>query len=449
MSSLTAAEKTIVTGSCWPAHLEAFEKGALSRRVPWAAGLRASAAASFSEMGFPTTSDEEWRYTSVEPVTTVAFRQSLSPKTDALVSHNARRFGFGLETGPRLVFVDGFWSKELSSLAGLPAGVIAGSLAEAMQKHRDLVEPRLGRLARPGSTAFVSLNTALFQDGAFVYVPDGVVVGTPILVLHLSHESYLASHPRHLVVMGAGAQASVVEGWASPSCDLYFTNAVTEVDIAPGARLQTVRIEAESGNALHVGSTQVRVADGGSYQSDVAVMSAGFFRHDLGILLAGEHAEAQLHGLSIASGRQHLDHHTFIDHAVPNCTSREFYKSILNGCSRVVFNGKVFVRADAQKTDAKQTNKNLLLSEDARVDTKPQLEIYADDVKCTHGATVGQLDEEMIYYCRTRGLDPEVARGMLTYAFARDVLQSFAIPQVRDWLDASLVQRLQDAGRSV
>ncbi|MBI2920582.1 MAG: Fe-S cluster assembly protein SufD [Planctomycetes bacterium] len=443
----TATAGTVATGGCWPAHLEAFEKSAAFRRVPWALDLRKTGLASFRESGFPTPSDEEWLYTSVEPITSNAFRQSLAPNVDGLVANHAARFTFGLKGGPRLVLVDGFFSRELSSFEGLPEGVIAGSLAEAMESHSDLVEPRLGRLARPGSTSFVSLNTALFQDGAFLYVPPGRVVDAPILVLHLSHASYVASHPRHLFVLGEGAQASVVEAWASPSCDLYFTNAVTEADVARGAALRSARIEAESGNAFQIASTQVRVAEGGFYQSDVAVTGAEFFRHDLGVRLEGERAEARLFGLSVASGRQHVDHHTVIDHSKPNCPSREYYKAILTGRSRVVFNGKVFVRQDAQKTDAKQTNKNLLLSEDARVDTKPQLEIFADDVKCTHGATVGQLDEDMVYYCRTRGLSPEVARGILTYAFARDALQHFAIPAVREHIDQSLYQRLLDAGR--
>ncbi|MCE9583114.1 MAG: Fe-S cluster assembly protein SufD [Planctomycetes bacterium] len=446
--SATTLEKPAVLGGCWPAHLEAVERSAAWKRVPGAAELRTQGATSFRERGFPSTDDEEWRYTSVENLVKVGFRQSLEPKADALVANTAKMFTFGLEKAPRLVMVDGFFSKELSSLGGLPAGVIACGLAEAMDKHRALVEPRLGKFAKPGMTAFTSLNTALFQDGAFVHVPEGVVVERPLVILHLSHESYLASHPRHLFVLGAGAQISLVEAYASPSCDLYFTNAVTEVDLARGARLQSVRIEAESGNAFHVANTQSRLAEGSLFQHCAAITGAEFFRHDLGSLLAGERAEAQFFGLTIASGKQHIDHHTVIDHAVPNCPSREFYKAILNGRSHVVFNGKVFVREDAQKTDAKQTNKNLLLSDDARVDTKPQLEIFADDVKCTHGATIGPLDEESIYYCRSRGIAPEIARGILTYAFARDVLQHFAIPEVCDWLDKSMVQRLLDAGRT-
>ncbi|KAF0247177.1 MAG: Fe-S cluster assembly protein [Planctomycetota bacterium] len=445
--STAAIDRPAVLGGCWPAHLEAGERSAGWKRVPWATEVRKLGASAFRERGFPTTADEEWRYTSVETLVKTGFRQSLEPKKDSLVANTAKMFTFGLEKAPRLVMVDGFFSPELSSLEGLPSGVIACSLAEALEKHRALVEPRLGKLAKPGATAFTALNTALFQDGAFVYVPDGKLVETPLLVLHLSHESYLASHPRHLFVLGAGAQLPIVEAYASPSCDLYFTNVVTEIDLGRGARLPSVRIEAESGNSFHVANTQARLAEGSFFQECSAVTGAEFFRHDLGAFLAGERAEAQMFGLSIASGHQHIDHHTVIDHAVPNCPSREFYKSILNGRAHVVFNGKVFVREDAQKTDAKQTNKNLLLSDDARVDTKPQLEIFADDVKCTHGATVGQLDEEMVFYCRTRGLAPEVARGILTYAFARDVLVNFAIPETREWLDRSIVQRLLDAGR--
>jgi Fe-S cluster assembly protein SufD len=446
--AVATTEAPVLLGGCWPAHLDAFERSAASSRVAWTRELRRAGAAAFRERGFPSTDDEEWRFTDVQPLVRTAFRQSLAPRQDALVAHAAGKFDYGLAGGPRLVFVDGFFAPELSDVKGLPRGVTAGSLAASLEPRRAEIEPRLGTLARPGSTAFASLNAAMFQDGAFVSVADGVAVERPVLVLHLSHESYLASHPRHLVVLGRGAQLSMVEAWASPSCDLYFTNAVTEIDLAPGARLLAARIESESGNAFHVASTQARLGEGAYFQCDVAATGAEFVRHDLGVLMAGERAEARLFGLSVASGRQHIDHHTAIDHAVPNCPSREYYKAILNGRARIVFNGKVFVRPDAQKTDAKQTNKNLLLSDDARVDTKPQLEIFADDVKCTHGATVGQLDEEMVYYCRSRGLSPEIARGILTYAFARDVLVHFGIPEVRDWLDRSIVQRLLDAGRS-
>ncbi|MCC6737436.1 MAG: Fe-S cluster assembly protein SufD [Planctomycetia bacterium] len=447
MSASLAAAPAIL-GGCWPAHLDAMERATAARGPSWVAELRRAGAAAFREHGFPSTADEEWRYTSVETLVKTGFRQSLAAKKDALVANTAKLFTFGLEDAPRIVIVDGFYSKELSKLDGLPAGVVVCSLAEAVEKHRALVEPRLGRLAKPGATAFAALNAALFQDGAFVHVPEGKVVDAPLLVLHISHESYLASHPRHLFALGAGAQLSAVEAYASPSCDLYFTNAVTEADLGAGARLSSIRLEAESGNAFHVANTQARLAAGAFFQEASAVTGAEFFRHDLGAFLGGERAEAVFLGLSLASGHQHVDHHTVIDHAVPNCPSREFYKAILNGRSHVVFNGKVFVRQDAQKTDAKQTNKNLLLSDDARVDTKPQLEIFADDVKCTHGATVGQLDEEMVYYCRSRGLAPEIARGILTYAFARDVLVQFPVPATRDWLDRSLVQRLLEAGRN-
>ncbi|NUN48578.1 MAG: Fe-S cluster assembly protein SufD [Candidatus Brocadiae bacterium] len=440
------AEMPMVKG-CWPAHLDAFEKSPGWSAVPWAVGLRKRGSAAFHERGFPTTDDEDWRYTSVQALAATAFRQSLAARADALVSSTAKMFGFGLEGGPRIVLVDGFFSPELSDLTALPKGVRAGGLLRAMTAEKARVETHLGEIAPPSFSAFAALNAALFQDGAFLDVPAGVKVETPILILHLSHESYLASHPRNLYRVGAGASVQVLEAYASPSCDLYFTNAVTEVDVERGGRLIHGRIESESGNAFHVACTQGRVAEDGLWQSDVAALGAGFFRHDLGARLVGERAEARMFGLTIASGKQHVDHHTAIDHAVPHCPSREYYKAILNGRSRVVFNGKVYVREDAQKTDAKQTNRSLLLSEDARVDTKPQLEIFADDVKCTHGATVGQLDEDMIHYCRTRGMSPAVARGILTYAFARDVLQNFGIPAVKEHLDRSLVQRLLDAGR--
>jgi Fe-S cluster assembly protein SufD len=417
---------------------------AAAKRFGWTAESRRGALAAFP--GLPTADDEEWRFTSVEPIAQVAWRHVAEARPDAQVAHEAEKFGYGLTRGTRLAFVNGLYAKEHSRIAALPQGVVVMPLSEAVATRRDLVEAALGRVVKPGTTPFAALNAALWLDGALVWVPDGVAVPEPIHLMHLAHGADLAFHPRYVVALGKNAEAQILESWSSPSCDRYLANVVTEIDLAQDARLTTTRVQDESGHAIHVACTQARLATGSLYHNGAANLGAALFRHDLGCLMDGPRADAQLFGLTVVSGHQHADSHTVIDHAKPHCPSREYYKAILNGASRSVFNGKVLVRLDAQKTDARQTNKNLVLSDDARVDTKPQLEIFADDVKCTHGATVGQLDDEMVYYCQSRGISPELARGILTYAFARDVLQHFGLPAVRQALDDGLVRRLLDAG---
>jgi Fe-S cluster assembly protein SufD len=282
------------------------------------------------------------------------------------------------------------------------------------------------------------------SDGAFIYVPDGVEVTTPMILLFLStaDETPFITHPRNLIIVGKGSRVALIENYTGRGHNVYFTNAVTEVVAGAGAVIEHDKIQHESDNAFHVSSLHIVQEEGSSYTSNAITYGGSLVRNNVTSVLDGERCECTLNGLSLGTGNQHIDNHTSIDHAKPNCASHELYKAILEGRSRGVFNGKIFVRKDAQKTDAKQTNKTLLLSDDATIDTKPQLEIFADDVKCTHGATVGQLDEEQIFYLRSRGLALDDARDLLTNAFASDVINRISVGPLRELLNAMLHVRL-------
>ncbi len=403
----------------------------------WLAALRKAGMARFAEAGFPTTDQEEWRLTNVEPIAATPF----APAPRALDGVGARHIEPYALGGPRiaqLVFVDGRFAPGLSAPGSLPAGVRAGSLAEAIAEEPALVEPHLGKVAPVDSSPFADLNTAFIEDGAFVRVPEGTFVDLPIHLLHLSTSRYepTVRHPRVLILVGGGAQASFVESYAAAGTDgAYFTNAVTEIVGGRGAVVDHYRVQRESLSAYHVAALQARLARDCSFSTHSISVGGALVRNDVNAVLDGEGASCTLNGLFLATGRQHVDNHTRLDHASPHCGSRELYKGILAERARGVFSGRIVVRKDAQKTDSKQTNKNLLLSEDALIDTQPQLEIYADDVKCTHGATIGQIDEDSIFYLRSRGLDEASARAILVHAFAGDLLNRIKVACLREILD--------------
>ena len=324
----------------------------------------------------------------------------------------------------------------------MPDGVIVCGLAEALQKHPQLVEPHLARHADFKRNAFAALNTAFLRDGAFVYVPANVAVEAPIdlssVVAALDQNHPYVWHRRALVVLGRTARATVVESFGGSS-GAYFTNAVTEIVVGDNAELDHYKIQEEGPEAYHVGIMQVQLGRAARFSSHAFTLGGLWTRNEINAVFTGEGAECTLNGLYRGDGRRLIDNHTFIDHAVPNCVSHELYKGVLGDKARGVFNGKIYVRQDAQKTDAKQTNKTLLLSEEATINTKPQLEIYADDVKCTHGATVGQLDDESIFYLRSRGVGLQEARNLLIYAFANDVVGRVKVPSLRERLERTLL----------
>jgi Fe-S cluster assembly protein SufD len=425
-------------------NFEKFEKGLNGESKSPVHMIRKNALDTFTKLGFPTTRNEEWKFTSVLPIAQSHFAQILNPDPSGIKQKDVDRFLFpGLEKN-RLVFVNGHFSKELSSITAVPKNATVENLAEALRADKEFVEQHLSRYARFDENAFTALNTGFMKDGAFIKVPDGVIFDEPVFLLFVAtkHREPFVTHPRNLVVVGKNAQISVVERYVSLDEMAYFTNAVTEIVAGENSVIEHDKLQQENTNAFHVGSLHITMEAKSNFTSNSFVMGGSLVRNDIVSVLGAEGIECTLNGLSLATGKQHIDNHTTIDHAKPHCNSHELYKSILDGKSKGVFNGKIFVRKDAQKTDAKQTNKTLLLSDEATIDTKPQLEIFADDVKCTHGATVGHLDAEAVFYLRSRGIGYDLARDILTYAFASDVTRRVKIEAVRNELDHMILERL-------
>jgi Fe-S cluster assembly protein SufD len=410
--------------------------------VAWLRRLRQGAAEVLRDQGFPTTRDEEWCFTPLAPLLSVPFaRGEYSP--NGLRRPAFAPLGFeGLDCH-ELVFVNGHLAVGLSSLGDLPKGVTVMSLKRALSERPEELEEHLGRAVDPKANPFVALNTSLSQDGAYIRLARGVRVPKPIHLLFVSasHGEPSASHPRVLVVADEGSHATLLESYGGLGETPYFTNAVTEVVVAPNAQVDHAKIQRETEAAYHVATLQVAQAGDSTFSSTSISLGGALTRNNVNVVLGGEGIESSLNGLYMARGSQLVDNHTLIDHAKPHCNSHEFYKGVLDDRSRGVFNGKVYVRLDAQKTDAKQTNQNLLLSDDASVNAKPQLEIFADDVKCTHGATVGQLDETAVFYLRTRGIGEAQARSILTYAFANEIVERIKVEPVRAALSELLLSR--------
>lgn len=399
--------------------------------------LRQEAIERFVELGFPTLKDEDWRFTNVAALAKVPFQMA-----DGHGDVRALLVGQLPKDALCLVFVNGVLAPKLSSRKALPDGVTLASLAEILEKDPALVEPHLARLADFEDHAFTALNTAFLRDGTFLHLAKNAVLPEPVHLVHVSvpGDKPCASHPRILVVAERGSQATVVESYLGTEDGVYFTNAVAEVVLGPGANLDWYKVQEESLRAFHIATMQVKQDRDSQFSCHSVVMGGSLVRNDVNAVLAAEGCTCTLNGLSLASGKQHMDNHTMIDHAMPHCASHELYKCVLDGQAHGVFNGKIFVRQDAQKTDAKQTNQTLLLSEDAVMDTKPQLEIFADDVKCTHGATVGNLSEDEIFYLRSRGIGRDEARSLLTYAFANDIIDRIKVDGVRERLSEMLLR---------
>ena len=422
-----------------------LEKRLAGDRQPWFHRTRKAAIAHFAELGFPTTRHEEWKFANVAPLTKIPFRPVEGSGLDGVTDETLKRFNFDGLDCTQLVFVNGRFAEGLSTIRPLHNGMKVGSLAAALDSDRERVEPYLARHAGYKDQAFVALNTAFVEDGAFVYVPPGKIVEHPLHLLFVSTspDGPTVSHPRNLIVVGDNSQITIVESYVGLDGSRYFTNAVTEIIAGQNAVIDHCKLVQESAEAFHIATLAVHQDRASNFTSHSISLGGAFVRNDVNARLDAEGVECTLNGLYVASGHQLMDNHTVIDHAKPHCYSHEVYKGVLDGKSKGVFNGKIIVRPDAQKTDAKQTNKNLLLSADAVIDTKPQLEIYADDVKCTHGATIGQLDNDAIFYLRSRGIGPEDARNMLTYAFANDILSRIKIDAVRTHLDAALLSWFQ------
>lgn len=421
---------------------ERFEKESAGKGPAWLAPLRKAAISRFSEIGIPTRRDEEWKYTSVTQIAEQTFVSA--PREQSLGSADVARFPFGDLGFSRLVFVNGGYAPELSSLKALPNGVEVRSLAEALAKDSSLLESRLGRSISFENRAFVALNTAFFEDGALVYVPRNVIVEDPIQLLFISTVSGepTVSYPRNLIVAEENSQVTLIETYVGAESGVTLTNAVTEFVVGANAVVDHSKAQSENLESYHISASQVQLEGGSNFTSQSFTFGGEIVRNDVDAVFNGEYAECTLNGLYLARGTQMVDNHTMIDHASAHCNSHELYKGVLDDDSRGVFNGKIFVRPDAQKTDAKQTNQTLLLSRQAQINTKPQLEIFADDVRCTHGATVGQLDAESVFYLRSRGIAEQDARNILTHAFAGDIIDRVKVEALKEALETALYVQL-------
>jgi Fe-S cluster assembly protein SufD len=434
--------KAAVPGSgreWFAAEHERLEREDGGRAPAWVRDFRREGIARFAERGFPSPQDREWKGTDLSPLSAMRFEPS--SRGGGMVAHaEVAAAALDAPDAPALVLVDGRLDRSLSAGPVASNGIVATSLREAWERKPDLVRAGLGATSSLPGLPLAALNAALFEDGACVFVPPGVLLEKPIGIVHVSTggASPRASFPRLLIVAGEGSRVRVVEAYAGRDGSVYWTNAVTEIEAGPGAVVDHYRVVREGDSAYHTGSTALRVGGGASLCSLSIALGGAVVRGDLHALLDGEGADACVNGLFVVGGRQHVDHHTFIDHAKPHGTSRELFKGILDGHATGIFNGRIVVRPGAQKTNSRQTNRNLLLSTDALMNTNPELEIYADDVKCTHGATVGQMDEEALFYLRSRGIDEPMARGILTYAFAGEVLSTVRIPALRAGLDRIL-----------
>ena len=403
------------------------------------ARMREAAIARFVELGFPTPSDEEYRFTNVSALAATPFERA--PEGATVAFAELADHVYGANTAAELVFVNGRFQPTLSRLAGLPAGLSAGPLANVLDVPD--VQSALASLAAD-DLAFTALNTALFEDVAVVRVAKGAVIETPVNVVFVSTggPTPTVSFPRLLIVAGEHSQATVIESHVGVGEGEYFACAVTEALCAESSVIRHYRVQRERSHGAHYCRLQLRAARDATFVSHAFTLGGALVRNDIGAELAGPGIDCTLNGLYVGDGETLIDNHTTIDHAMPHCGSHEVYKGILGGRARGVFNGKIIVREDAQKTDAKQTNKALLLSGHAQINTKPQLEIFADDVKCTHGATVGQLDSDALFYPQARGIGRTEARRMLIRSFAGDIIGRVTVPALRerldDWLIASI-----------
>jgi Fe-S cluster assembly protein SufD len=420
-----------------------FEEGAAGGDQAWLRPVRRAAIARFADLGFPTTRDEDWRFTSVAPIAQTPFRLPRESRAD-LAPRALEPFAFPGVRCTRLIFVNGRYAPGLSDPAPLPDGVKVVSLARALTADRGALEPHLARYADYHQDAFGALNTAFMEDGAFVWVPRGRILEEPIHLLYVStpDAAPIMTHPRNLIVVGEEGQAAVVEEYIALGGGIYFSNVVTEVVAGDGSVLEHYMIERESEQAFNVSTLRIQQGRSSNVASHSVLLGGALVRNNIHPVLDGEGGDCLINGLFLATGQQHMDNYMKVEHAKAHCSSRQFYHGVLDGRSRGVFHGRIIVHKDAQKTDAKQTNRNLLLSETAQIDTKPQLEIHADDVKCTHGATIGQINPDAIFYLRSRGIAEEAARALLLFAFAGECLQRMKVEAIRKRLEALVTEWL-------
>jgi Fe-S cluster assembly protein SufD len=425
--------------------LEKFRRFESEPQSPaWLLPLRKAGLARFAELGFPTVHDEDWRFTNIAPLAKLPFRPAADP-ADESAKAALEKYIFARLPGSRLVFVNGHFRPALSSVGKLPGGTKVASLAAALKTDSVFIEQLLGRLALTDDNSFAALNQAFFQDGGFVHIPANQTVEDPVQFIYISTAKQPGDtiQPRNLIIAGAGSKATILESYLAADSAAYFTNAVTEIVAGDNATLEHVKFQDEASDAFHLATIAGNLGRTSNVKVHSFALGARLSRNNIRAKLAGEGLECILNGLYLTRGEQLADHHMIVEHAQPHCASHEYFNGILDDRSKGVFHGRIYVHPVAQKTDAKQTNKNLLLSDDATADTKPQLEIYADDVKCTHGATVGQLNDESIFYLRSRGLSEDTARRMLIHAFAGEIIARVKHDAVREELDKVIWDRLE------
>ncbi|MEO8599590.1 MAG: Fe-S cluster assembly protein SufD [bacterium] len=430
-------------------------------QLPWLTKLRSAALENFAQNGFPTLHDEEWKYTNVAAIEKHAFlalpdggkHDASNAASDGTITALVQELALTKDTGHLLVFHNGRHASALSAPGQLPAGVVLGSLADALKQSPEALEPYLSKNDR--QTVFGALNTAFMADGAYLHLPRDTVLEQPVHLLFITTGSGadadaaapFSIHPRNLIVAEAGAQATVIEHYAGPDGVVYFTNVVTQIFTAENAAIAHYKLQQEAAQAFHIAGIHAAQQRNSRLESHSITLGAALARNDITTAFNAPGSEATLNGLYLVGGKQHVDNHTRIDHLQPGCTSHEYYRGVLDGRARAVFNGKVIVHPGAQKTNAHQSNHNLLLSRDAEIDTKPQLEIYADDVQCTHGATIGQIDEDQLFYLRSRGVEETMARALLVHAFAHDVIERIQVASLRTRIEQILLTRLPQGDR--
>ena len=418
---------------------------AATAQPKWLLPVRKAGLAGFAELGFPKLSDEDWRFTNVAPIAQLPFTLAREAAVNGAETKLLDEAAFTKLPGHRLVFVNGFFSAKLSSIKFVAGGVRIENLSAALAKDSALIEKHLGQYAHTANNTFAALNQAFFTDGAFIFVPSGVEVAEPVQLIYISSAKQNGETilPRNLVIAEANSKLTVVESYISTGNVAYFTNAVTEILAGDNAAVEHVKLQDEAAAAFHIATIAGEFGRASNVTIHSFALGAKLSRTNIRTKLAGEGLECILNGLYLTKDEQLADHHMIVEHAQPHCASHEYFNGILDDKSKGVFHGRIYVHPIAQKTDAKQTNKNLLLSDDATADTKPQLEIYADDVKCTHGATIGQLNDESIFYLRTRGIGTDMARQMLIHAFAGEIIERIKCEPAREVIDKLVWDRLE------
>ncbi|ORU93058.1 MAG: Fe-S cluster assembly protein SufD [Cycloclasticus sp. symbiont of Bathymodiolus heckerae] len=426
--------------------LEAKQSNLPGQDLDWLNRLRLQATKEFADGGFPSLRDEEWRYTNISPIEKKQF--TLSDKAGDVDASFLK--GILLDDCHHLVFVDGFYQAGLSSLDALPEGLVVSAISTGLAENEELIRSLFDSVVETPALGFINLNTALFTDGAVISIKEGVQVEKPIQLAFISSKdgALTVSNSRNLILAKSGSKASVIETYHGAEDTCYLTNVITEVVVEPNARLAHSRLQAESLQAYHVGGVYTRLDSNAIFKQYNYTFGATLSRCEVHAEL-GTASDCDLDGLFISQDQQHMDNHTRVNHAQPHAVSNEFYKGILNDKSKGVFQGRIVVAEDAQKTDAKMSNRNLLLSDRSEIDSKPQLEIYADDVKCAHGVTVGQLDDAAIFYLRSRGASEQMAKDMLTFAFANEMVERIKINPLKIKVLEELLKRLPQEGMKV